>query len=206
MWTKHQTVCKDLFWRTECLFTLQQVFRVPVLQVVCRSASCATTLPVTHSQNFPVCFHAVCLLRRVCPSQGKNRAPRPAHSLLLHFLLVTQVLPSHFSPIFLLIARLASLTPATPTAPGGWWPCMQQGLEPDDPWGPFQPKPFYDSDSISLLKGHPSAHLSHSTREAPSTHETLLILVQLCSPSRAPSLLKEGQPLLSTPSHHIAHH
>ena len=29
---------------------------------------------------------------------------------------------------------------------GGWWPCMQLGgLELCDPWGPFQPGPFYDS-------------------------------------------------------------
>jgi len=30
---------------------------------------------------------------------------------------------------------------------GGWWPSLQQEqgeLEFDDPWGPFQPKPFYD--------------------------------------------------------------
>jgi len=114
MWTKHQTVCKDLFWRTECLFTLQQVFRVPVLQVVCRSASCATTLPVTHSQNFPVCFHAVCLLQRVCPSQGKNRARRPAHSLLLHFLLVTQSPSFPFLPHFSANCTPCFLNPCYP--------------------------------------------------------------------------------------------
>jgi len=34
---------------------------------------------------------------------------------------------------------------------GGWWPCLQQeGLELDDPWHPFQPKPFYDSMTLSL--------------------------------------------------------
>ena len=77
---RHQAVCKDLLWRTECLFTLQQVFRVPVLQVVCRSASCATTLPVTHSQNFPVCFHAVCLPRE---EQSSKASPQPAAPLLV---------------------------------------------------------------------------------------------------------------------------
>ena len=29
------------------------------------------------------------------------------------------------------------------TRSGGWWPCLW--LELDDPWSPFQPKPFYDS-------------------------------------------------------------
>ena len=28
---------------------------------------------------------------------------------------------------------------------GGWWPCASGGLELGGPWGPFQPKPFYDS-------------------------------------------------------------
>jgi len=28
---------------------------------------------------------------------------------------------------------------------GGWWPDCGRGLELHDPWGPFQPGPFYDS-------------------------------------------------------------
>ena len=31
------------------------------------------------------------------------------------------------------------------TRSGGWWLRLWQGVEMNDPWGPFQPKPFYDS-------------------------------------------------------------
>ena len=40
----------------------------------------------------------------------------------------------------------------------GWWPCLWQGLEIGDPWGPFQPKPFCDSMICKLATSLGTVH------------------------------------------------